>query len=101
MGKFTSPSRHRDRHTGHCSDAAAAATDPRATSPFALASSIAERYWGAVPCHGQIKILVEQRSPTHPWPGRRCLGHVLLLAGANNLAAPAGSYTNCTISLGR
>jgi hypothetical protein len=80
---------------------AAAAT--RATSPVALAYSIAGRYWGAVPCHGKVKILVEQPAPTIlAVPGQDTDAWVTFGSslGANNLAAPAGSYTNCAIGLG-
>jgi hypothetical protein len=79
---------------------ATAAANTRTTSPIARAASIAERYWGEVPCHGQVRILVQQHSPaalgadTDAW--------VLFSSslGANNLAAPASSYRNCRIALG-
>ncbi|MDQ6778677.1 MAG: matrixin family metalloprotease [Actinomycetota bacterium] len=73
----------------------------RATSPIALAFSIAGRYWGAVPCHGQVKILDQQLAPAalgqdiDAWVA---FGSPL---GANNLAAQASGYANCTIDLGR
>jgi hypothetical protein len=78
-----------------------AAAKTRAVSPIALASSIAERYWGAVPCGGQIKILVGQRSPRVL--GRDADAWVTFSSslGANNLAAPASTYTNCTVALGQ
>jgi hypothetical protein len=79
--------------------AAAAASQP--SSPVALASSIASRYWGATPCRGQIKVLVGQPVPavlehdSDAWVTFRSS------LGVNNLAAPAASYTGCTIALGR
>jgi Matrixin len=81
--------------------AAAVPATPRATSPIALAASIAARYWGAVPCHGQIRILVQQPVPAglaHDSDAWVTFGSSL---GANNLAAPAAGYTSCTIAFGR
>ena len=80
---------------------ATAAAKTRTTSPVALASSIAERYWGAVPCHGQIKILVAQRSPRSLGQDATAWATFSSSLGANNLAAPAGTYTKCAISLGQ
>jgi hypothetical protein len=77
---------------------------PRVTpakSPVALATAIAARYWGAVPCQGRIKVLVQQPVPavlerdSDAWV---TFGSSL---GANNLAAHPSTYTNCTIVLGR
>jgi Matrixin len=83
----------------------AATTSParstRAMSPVALASSIAERYWGAVPCQGHVKILVQQALPAvlvHDSDAWVTFNSSL---GPDNLAAPAASYTKCTIALGR
>jgi hypothetical protein len=80
--------------------ATAAAAQAKHPSPIALASSIAERYWGSVPCHGQIKILVAQRSPHILGQDADAWVTFSSSLGANNLAAPAGTYTNCAISLG-
>ena len=78
-----------------------AAATAQPTSPVALAVSIAGRFWGATPCHGQIKVLVKQ-------PVLALLPHdsdawvtFASSLGANNLAAPAASYASCTIALGR
>ncbi|MFZ1995338.1 MAG: matrixin family metalloprotease [Solirubrobacteraceae bacterium] len=80
--------------------AIAAATAP-APSPVALALSIAGRYWGATPCNGQIKVLVSQPVPALlPHDSDAWVTFASSL-GANNLAAPAASYTSCTIALGR
>jgi hypothetical protein len=80
--------------------AAAAAAKPRAISPIALASSIAERYWHAVPCHGKIRILVAQRSPHILGQDADAWVTFSSSLGANNLAAPASTYTSCAVSLG-
>src|SRR5579864_3382419 len=69
--------------------AAAAKRPTRATAPVALARSIAERYWNAVPCGGQIKVLVDQPVPAllkHDSDAWVTFGSSL---GENNLAAPA------------
>jgi hypothetical protein len=81
--------------------AAAAKRASRPTSPVALATSIAGRYWGAVPCGGRIKILVQQPVPAlvqHDADAWVSFGSSL---GPNNLAAPASTYTSCTVALGR
>ncbi len=81
--------------------AAAAKRPSGPTSPVALATSIAARYWGAVPCGGRIKVLVQQSVPAlveHDADAWVTFGSSL---GANNLAAPATTYTNCTVDLGR
>jgi hypothetical protein len=80
--------------------AAAASRGPQATSPVALATSIAARYWGEVPCGGGVKVLVRQSVPgvVHDADAWVTFGSSL---GANDLAAPAGAYTNCTVHLGR
>jgi Matrixin len=79
----------------------AAAAKTRAISPIALASSIAERYWDAVPCDGKIKILVAQRSPQILGQDADAWVTFSSSLGANNLAAPASTYRNCAIALGR
>jgi hypothetical protein len=82
---------------------ATATAKTRVTSPVALAYSIAGRYWGAKPCHGQVRILVRRSAPTVlAVPGQDADAWVTFGSslGANNLAAPASSYTNCAIALG-
>ncbi|HYH90376.1 MAG TPA: matrixin family metalloprotease [Solirubrobacteraceae bacterium] len=77
--------------------AAAGAAQP---SPIDVAADVGARYWGAVPCGGQVKVLA--RRP--PAPGRDPADAWVTFdtpLGANNLAAPAGSYTNCTIAFAR
>jgi Matrixin len=69
--------------------------------PVLLATAVAERYWGAVPCGGQIAVLAEV--PLAPELDPTTDGWVTFNSslGANNLQAPASTYTQCTISLAR
>jgi Matrixin len=80
--------------------ATAAAAAP-AKTPLALAASIAGRYWGATPCHGQIKFLAQQPVPALMAPDSDAWVTFASSLGANNLAAPAAGYTNCAVHLGR
>jgi hypothetical protein len=72
----------------------------RAKSPVALATSIAGRYWGAVPCQGHITILVQQPVPAQLELDSDAWVTFNSSLGANNLAAPASTYTHCAIGLG-
>jgi len=83
--------------------ATAAAAVPRAKTPapLVLASSIAARYWGAVPCHGKVKIIAQQPLPAQLQRDSDAWVTFDSSLGANDLAAPAGSYTRCTVALGR
>jgi hypothetical protein len=69
--------------------------------PVALATSVAERYWHAVPCGGTITLASDQRlvagldASTDAWVTFDSS------LGQNDLQAPAGTYTECTISLAR
>lgn len=67
--------------------------------PVALATAVAERYWGAVPCGGQVAVLAD--SPLLPGLSPTTDGWVTFDSslGPNDLEAPAGTYTQCTISL--
>lgn len=68
-------------------------------NPVSTAVAIAERYWGAVPCAGQLKIAANR--PLAPGLDPSTDGWVTFDSslGADNLAAPASTYTNCTITL--
>jgi hypothetical protein len=83
--------------------AAKRAAPPQAKppSPIDVAAAVGRRYWGAVPCGGQIKVLA--RRPLAPGLDPDSDAWVTFDSplGANNLAAPASSYTNCTIVFGR
>jgi hypothetical protein len=69
--------------------------------PAGLATRLAERYWGAVPCGGQVAVQASQPlaagmdATTDGWA---TFDSAL---GPNDLNAPAASYTACTISLAR
>jgi Matrixin len=90
------PSRSTHRHAL----ARRAALDTLAArDPVTLATSLAERYWGAVPCGGQIDVQANQ--PLAPGMQASTDGWVTFESslGANDLEAPAATYTLCTISL--
>lgn len=69
--------------------------------PEALATAVAERFWGAVPCGGQIAILAD--SPLVLGLDPTTDGWVTFDSslGANDLEAPASTYTQCAVSLAR
>ncbi len=68
-------------------------------NPVTTAAAIAERFWGATPCGGQITITADSalapglEAGTDAWV---TFGSSL---GADNLDAPASTYTDCTITL--
>jgi hypothetical protein len=80
--------------------AAAATRATKATSPTALAASVAARYWGAVPCGGRIRILVQQPVPVLVEQDADAWVTFASSLGPDNLAAPATTYTSCTVDLG-
>jgi hypothetical protein len=79
----------------------AAAVPVKSQAPLALSISVARAYWGGAPCQGQVTILTRQKlavglaSDSDAWV---TFGSPF---GANNLSAPAASYTDCTIALTR
>jgi Matrixin len=77
--------------------ATAGAATRKPASPLDAAAAVGKRYWGAVPCGGKIKVLA--RRPLAPGQEANTDAWVTFDSslGANNLAAPASSYTNCTI----
>lgn len=68
-------------------------------NPVTTALAIAEGYWGAVPCAGQITLVANR--PLVAGLDRSTDGWVTFNSslGSDNLDAPAASYSNCTISL--
>ncbi len=68
-------------------------------NPVTTAAAIAEGYWGSVPCTGQITIAANR--PLAAGLGSDTDGWVTFNSslGADDLDAPASSYTSCTITL--
>jgi hypothetical protein len=68
-------------------------------NPVTTAAAIAERFWGATPCRGQITITAD--SPLAPGLQAGTDAWVTFDSslGADNLDAPASTYTACTITL--
>jgi hypothetical protein len=69
--------------------------------PVALAAAVAERYWGAVPCGGQVAVLAYSALAPGLDPTTDGWATFNSSLGPNNLEAPAGTYTQCAISLAR
>jgi Matrixin len=70
-------------------------------NPVTTATAIAEGFWGAVPCGGQVKLVAKSPLPRGLDPstdGWVTFGSSL---GPDNMSAPAATYTDCTISLAR
>ena len=79
----------------------APAKKSNSSSPLTGAAAVGARYWGAVPCQGRIKVLAKQ--PLAAGVARDTDAWVTFDTplGANNLGAPASTYTNCTIAFAR
>lgn len=96
-------------HRSHASIAAhhrvsarkAAPGKPSGVDPVVLAMTVAERYWGAVPCGGQVAVHTEMAVPGSLDPTTDGWVEFNSSLGANDLSAPASTYTQCTISLAR
>ncbi len=65
----------------------------------ALATAVAERYWGATPCNGQITVITDVPLAADLDPTTDGWVTFNSSLGANNLQAPASTYTQCTVSL--
>jgi Matrixin len=92
--------RHDASVTRHRSSARRLALGKLASGdPVLRATAVAERYWGAVPCGGRVAVLADM--PLAPGLDGTTDGWVTFDSslGPNNLEAPAGTYTRCTISL--
>ncbi len=85
----------------HRPAARSAAPRAKVLAPLNAAAVVGLGYWGAVPCHGQVKVLTNRSVATGLEPGSDAWVTFDSPQGANNLAAPASSYTNCTISFAR
>ena len=70
-------------------------------APVDVASRVAAAYWGTVPCGGQVAI--RARRPLERGMARTTDAWVTFGSplGANNLAAPASTYTDCAITFAR
>jgi len=81
--------------------ATAAATPATLPAPIAAAASVAQRYWGAVPCGGHLAIVAFRPLVGGAEPGTDAWVTFGSPLGADDLAAAPDTYTNCTIALGR
>ena len=86
---------------GHALVRRAALSTLAAREPVTLAASLAERYWGAVPCGGVIVVQADQPLPAGMQAGTDGWVTFQSSLGANDLAAPAATYAQCAISLAR
>src|SRR5690349_268255 len=70
-----------------------------APDPVVLATSVAERYWRAVPCGAQVAVVAY--SPLLPGqdPETEAWASFESSLGPNDLEAPASTYSHCSISL--
>jgi Matrixin len=68
-------------------------------NPVVRAIAVAERYWGAVPCGGQITVLDDMRVPAGLDPSTDAWVTFNSSLGENDLQAPAITYSLCTIGL--
>jgi hypothetical protein len=101
-GSAQGAQRHRGASHGgrrHAFAQRASHSTPAARDPATLAASLAERYWGAVPCGGAI--VVQDDQPLPVGMQAQTDGWVTFESslGANDLLAPATSYTRCMVSL--
>jgi hypothetical protein len=88
--------------------ASAAAAKRRAQAPPAnvvtpidAATAVGLRYWGAVPCMGHLKVVARRPVAAGVDPATDAWVTFDSPLGANNLSAPASSYTNCVIAFAR
>jgi hypothetical protein len=70
-----------------------------ARGPVVLATAVAEAYWKLIPCGGDITVLTNLPVPASLEPTTDGWVTFNSSLGANNLKAPASTYTQCTISL--
>jgi predicted nucleic acid-binding Zn ribbon protein len=77
------------------------AVQAKAPTTLAAVTWVGERYWRAVPCGGKVTVVAKQSLAAGADPATDAWVTFDSSMGANNLAAPAASYTNCTIALAR
>jgi len=73
----------------------------RAPTPLKAAVAVGRRYWGAMPCRGNIKLVAQRPLAPGVHPSTDAWVTFGSSLGANNLAAPPASYTTCVIALAR
>lgn len=73
----------------------------KGTTPVRAAATVAQHYWGAAACNGQIKLLTRRPQPSGLGPASDAWVTFDSSLGRNNLDAPASSYSNCTITFAR
>ena len=82
-------------------DAAPRSAEAKATATLNVAAAVGERYWGASPCAGQVKLVVQRTVPAGLSPDSDAWVTFDSALGANNLDAPASSYGNCVVAIAR
>jgi hypothetical protein len=87
--------------SGHGAARRTAVARAKAPTPISAAAAVGRRYWGAVPCNGEVTIRAQRSVPAGMDPTTDAWVTFDSSLGANNLAAPATSYTNCTIAFAR
>jgi hypothetical protein len=73
----------------------------KASAVLGVAAGIAQRYWGAVPCGGQVTIVAQRSLTVGAESGTDAWVTFDSPLGANNLTAAATTYSSCTIAFGR
>jgi hypothetical protein len=71
------------------------------TTPVRAAATVAGRYWGTLPCNGQIKLLTRRSLPSDLASASDAWAMFDSSMGTNNLDAPASSYSNCAIAFAK
>jgi hypothetical protein len=80
---------------------ATAGAAERAAQPLAAAADVALRYWGATPCSGRVTVTAKRTVVAGLVADSDAWVTFASPLGANNLAAPAASYTDCAIAFAR
>ncbi len=70
-------------------------------TPIEVATRVAADYWGAMPCGGKVRTLARRPLARGMSPDTDAWVTFSTPLGANNLAAPASSYGDCTITFAR
>lgn len=73
----------------------------RELDALTTATEVAKRYWGVLPCNGNVRVVARHPLARGLAEGADAWATFDSPLGRNNLAAPASSYTNCKVSLAR